>query len=164
MGIFAQTAGAGKATQAPNPKDAPSATEDHDAKSGLDKEYYDYYFKTLPEYKNKDKAKLNFNLIRHLKKEILSQDFSKPTQEAVSKISPDNVQFERVNSDSIWVRGIKSQKPYIKYREYMYVVKHEKYFCFMTFEINPEDYLQQARQVELIQDLDDKFKITVPKP
>ncbi len=145
-------------------KTTAAGEENHDAKDGQDKEFYEYYYKTQVENLPLKKAKLEYNLIKTLKKEISSRDYSKATLEAVKKIDSSNVKYERVYRDSKWVRGILAQMTHLSVKDFMYVVKYDKYMCFMTFETNPESYLQEARQSQLIFSGTDKFEIVVPKP
>jgi hypothetical protein len=145
-------------------KTAVSAEESHDAKEGQDKEFYEYYYKTQIENLPLKKAKLEYNLIKTMKKEIRSRDFSKATLELTKKIDASNIKYERVYRDSKWVRGFLTQMPHLSVLDFMYVVKHDKYMCFMTFETNPESYLQEARQSQLIFSGTDKFEIVIPKP
>ena len=145
-------------------KTAAGVEENHDAKEGQDKEFYEYYYKTQVENLPLKKAKLEYNLIKTLKKEILSRDYSKANIEAIKKIESSNIKYERVYRDSKWVRGVLAQMTHLSVKDYMYIVKYDKYMCFMTFETNPESYLQEARQSQLIFSGTDKFEIVVPKP
>jgi hypothetical protein len=138
--------------------------ENHDAKEGQDKEFYEYYYKTQAENLPLKKAKLEYNLIKSLKREIRSRDYSKATMELMQKIDSSNIKYERVYRDSKWVRGFLAQMPHLGVRDFMYIVKHDKYMCFVTFETNPESYLQEARQTQLIFEGKDKFEIVIPKP
>lgn len=156
--VLAQT------TTSPNNTGSTPETENHDGKEGQDKEFYEYYYKTQAENLPLKKAKLEYNLIRTLKKEILSRDYSKANLELVKKIEGSNIKYERVYRDSKWVRGFLSQMPHLNVLDYMYIVKHDKYMCFLTFETNPESYLQEARQSQLLFTGNDKFEIVIPKP
>lgn len=138
--------------------------ENHDPKEGQDKEFYEYYYKTQVENFPLKKAKLEYNLIKTAKKEILSRDYSKQTVDLIKKIDATNIKYERVYRDSKWVRGFMAQMTHLAALEFMYVVKHDKYMCFMTFETNPESYLQEARQSQLIFVGADKFEMVIPKP
>lgn len=141
-----------------------SDLENHDAKEGKDKELYEYYYKTRPENFPVNKAKLEYNLIKTLKKEIMSRDYSKESVEAIKKIDATNISYERVYRESKWVRGFMNQNTHISYSEFMYVAKHEKYMVFMTFDTNPESYLQPARHSQIVFSGKDKFEIVIPKP
>jgi hypothetical protein len=136
--------------------------EKHEEKSGLDREYYEKYYKNLPSEKAKTKAKLEYNLIRNLKREILGNDYSKENLVMVKEINPSNIQYERVTRESKWVRGIRKAIPHLKELEYMYIVKHEKYLCFISFTVNPENYIFEPYQRELVYDGSDKFEIVIP--
>ncbi|TGL20973.1 hypothetical protein [Leptospira yanagawae] len=138
--------------------------ENHDAKEGQDKELFEYYYKTRPENLPPNKAKLEYNLIKTLKKEIMSRDYSKESAESIKKIDATNIQYERVYRESKWLRGFMTQNTHLNYMEFMYVVKYDKYMCFVTFDVNPENYLQQSRQSQLVFAGKDKFEITIPKP
>ncbi|MCU0825218.1 MAG: hypothetical protein MUF77_11320 [Leptospira sp.] len=141
-----------------------SDMENHDAKEGKDKELYEYYYKTRPANFPVSKAKLEYNLIKTLKKEILSRDYSKESIEATKKIDATNIQYERVYRESKWVRGFMNQNTHLNYSEFMYVAKYDKYMVFMTFDTNPESYLQPARQAQIVFSGKDKFEIVIPKP
>ncbi|TGN19698.1 hypothetical protein [Leptospira idonii] len=138
--------------------------ENHDAKEGQDKEFYEYYYKTQAENQPLKKAKLEYNLIKTLKKEILSRDYSKETIEAIKKIDASNVKYERVYRESKWVRGFMNQMPHLSTGDFMYIIKYDKYMCFITFDVNPESYLQPAKQSQLIFVGKDNFEIVIPKP
>lgn len=75
--------------------------ENHDAKEGQDKELFEYYYKTRPENLPPNKAKLEYNLIKTLKKEIMSRDYSKESVEAIKKLTQPTFNMkeciERVN-------------------------------------------------------------------
>lgn len=137
--------------------------EDHEEKSGLDRKYYEKHYKNLPSETAKTKAKLEYNLIRQLKREILGRDYSKENLEKIKEIAPANIQYERVTRESKWVRGIKKALPHIKEMEYMYIVKYEKYICFINFHVNPENYISEPYQRELVFDgSGDKYDIVIP--
>lgn len=138
--------------------------ENHDSKEGQDKELFEYYYKTRPENLPPNKAKLEYNLIKTLKKEIMSRDYSKESAEAIKKIDATNIQYERVYRESKWLRGFMAQNTHLNYSEFMYIVKHDKYMCFVSFDVNPETYLQQSRQSHLVFAAKDKFEIVIPKP
>ncbi|MDF3819958.1 hypothetical protein P3G55_08620 [Leptospira sp. 96542] len=138
--------------------------EDHDTKEGKDKELFEYYYKTRPENLPPNKAKLEYNLIKSLKKEILSRDYSKENLEGIKKIDATNIQYERVYRESKWLRGFMVQNTHLSYGEFMYVVKYDKYMCFVNFDVNPEMYLQQSRQSQLVFEAKDRFEIVIPKP
>ncbi|TGN14542.1 hypothetical protein [Leptospira ilyithenensis] len=153
------------AQDAVNPNKATSAVEEgHDAKEGQDKEFYEYYYKTIAESQPLKKAKLEYNLIKALKKEIVSRDTTKEAKENIKKIDTSNIKYEKVYRESKWVRGFMGQLPHLTARDFMFVVKYDKYMCFVSFDVNPESYLQEARQSQLIFEGKDKFEISIPKP
>jgi len=159
--LLAQTAG----PEAEKPAAQPSSEEEkHEAKDGYDKDFYESYYKNLPDNVPITKAKLEYNLVKTLKREIISWDASKPALEMAAKIEANNIKYEKVTRDSKWVRGIFSNMPYLKNKDYMYVVRHDKYLCFMTFEANPEKYIQQARQAQITFPPKDTFEVVIPKP
>ncbi|MCZ8237479.1 MAG: hypothetical protein O9346_07760 [Leptospiraceae bacterium] len=136
--------------------------QEHSESYGLDKEYFEKYYKFLPENMAKNKAKLEYNLIKNLKREIVGRNYSKESLAKLKDINPSNIQYERVTRNSKWVRGIKKALPHILEKEYMYVVKHDAYICFMTFDVNPEDYIFEPHYRELVYDGAGKFDIVVP--
>jgi|JI8StandDraft_1071087.scaffolds.fasta_scaffold76355_2 hypothetical protein len=136
--------------------------EEHEDTYGLDKEYYEKYYKFLPENQGKNKAKLEYNLIKNLKREIIGRNYSKQVLEKIKSINPSNIQYERVTRNSKWVRGIKNAQPHIIEKDYMYIVKHAEYMCFITFEMNPELYIFEPHYRELVYDGAGKFDIVVP--
>ncbi|EQA46421.1 hypothetical protein LEP1GSC050_0416 [Leptospira broomii serovar Hurstbridge str. 5399] len=157
--IFAQTQ---------NPKEAISGAEEgaeiHQDGKSLDREYYEYYFKTLPNTDIVEKAKLEYNLIRHLKLELRKRDAVKMTPEELKKVTSAAVRYERVFEDSIWMRGIRNQMKYIKFKDYMYVIIYEKYYCFISYEMNPSRYIQEPFQVQLIFQKENPFNTILPAP
>ncbi|TGK09058.1 hypothetical protein EHO60_13650 [Leptospira fletcheri] len=138
--------------------------ESHREGKSLDREYYEYYFKTLPNPDIVEKAKLEYNLIRHLKLEMRKRDPDKMTPEELKKVTSASVKYERVFEDSIWMRGIRSQMKYLKFKEYMYVVIYEKYYCFISYEVNPARYIQEPFQVQLVFQKESIFNTTLPSP
>jgi hypothetical protein len=136
--------------------------ENHDKDGSLDREYFETYYRYLPENAPKNKAKLEYNLIKNLKREILSKNYSKSTLEKIKEINPSNIQYERITRDSRWMRGIKKALPHLKEMEYMYIVKHGDYLCFISFAMNPEDYLFEPHQMELVYNQTGKYDIVVP--
>ncbi len=159
VGISAQEAG----------KDKPSTSTEEDGEAhkdgkSLDKEYYEYYFKTLPNTDLLEKEKLEYNLIRSLKLELRKRDTQKMNPEELKKVNSRSVRYERVFEDSIWMRGIRKQLQHLKFREYMYVVVYEKYYCFISYEMNPARYIQEPYQVQLIFQKENPFHSTLPQP
>lgn len=117
--------------------------------STLDKEYYEYYFRTIPDVGALEKAKLEYNLIRSFKLELRKREPS-ITQDYLKQIKAASIRYERVNSDSIWMRGIRNQMQHIRFQEYMYIVIYDKYFLYISYEINPSRYVMEPYQVQLI--------------
>jgi DNA mismatch repair ATPase MutL len=139
-----------------------SMNEEHEAKEGLDRNYFETHYKNLPTEAAKNKAKLEYNLIKNLKREIVGRDYSKENMEKIKEINPSNIQYERVTRESKWVRGIKKAIPHIKEMEYMYIVKHDKYLCFINFHVNPENYISEPYQRELVFDGSNRHDIVIP--
>lgn len=148
-------------------KNKPASEEENeihkDGKS-LDKEYYEYYFKTLPDIDQLEKAKLEYNLIRSLKLELRKRDTEKMNSEELKKVNASSVRYERVFEDSIWMRGIRKQMQHLKFREYMYVVVYDKYYCFISYEMNPARYILEPYQVQLIFKKENPFTTIPPQP
>ncbi|TGM88833.1 hypothetical protein [Leptospira licerasiae] len=158
---------AGLYSQEPS-KGKPSSEEEgevHKDGRSLDKEYYEYYFKTLPNLDVLEKEKLEYNLIRSLKLELRKRDPEKMTSEELKKINANSVRYERVFEDSIWMRGIRKQMQYLKFKDFMFVIVYEKYYCFISYEMNPARYIQEPYQVQLIFKKDSAFNTTtLPQP
>lgn len=154
--LFAQSSNSSK----------PAIEEEEVHKDGksLDKEYYEYYFKTLPDNDKLEKSKLEYNLIRHLKLEIRKRDADRISSEELKKINSNSVRYERVFEDSIWMRGIRKQFQHLRFKDYMYVVVYEKYYCFISYEMNPSRYIQEPFQVQLIFQKENPFQTTLPQP
>ncbi|PJZ70935.1 hypothetical protein CH373_07295 [Leptospira perolatii] len=138
--------------------------EVHREGSALDKEYYEYYFKTLPNTELIAKAKLEYNIIRSLKLELRKRDPQKMTLEELKKVTPGTIRYERVYEDSIWMRGIRNQMQEIKFQDYMYIVVYEKYYCYISYEMNPAKYVQEPYQVQLIFQKENPFTTILPPP
>jgi len=136
--------------------------ENHEDKPGLDRIYFETYYRNLPTDRAKSKAKLEYNLIYNLRREILARDYSEENLKKVKEINPSNIRYERITRDSKWVRGMKKALPHLKEMEYMYIVKFEKYLCFINFHANPEDYILEPYQRELVFDGSDKYDIVIP--
>ncbi|MCE9499044.1 MAG: hypothetical protein K8R21_00765 [Leptospira sp.] len=127
----------------------PQPAQNADQQGVLDKEYYEYYFTTLPDAGKLQKEKLESNLTRLFKTEIQKRDYP-ACKELLPQIKPASLKYEKVTSDSIWVRGIKDVLGYIRYTDHMYVVKYQKYLAFISFELDPAKYIQNPFQLELI--------------
>ncbi|MDV6236412.1 hypothetical protein CH379_012320 [Leptospira ellisii] len=136
--------------------------KDKDAAS-LDKEYYEYYFRTVPDAGALEKAKLEYNLIRSFKLELRKREPS-TSQEYLKNINASSIRYERVYGDSIWMRGIRGQLQHIKFQEYMYIVIYDKYFCYISYELNPYKYVMEPFQVQLIFKKENPFYIKLPDP
>nr|WP_241548296.1 hypothetical protein [Leptospira yasudae] len=131
--------------------------------ASLDKEYYEYYFRTIPDVGALEKAKLEYNLIRSFKLELRRREPT-VTQEYLKQIKASSIRYERVQPDSIWMRGIRNQMQHIKFQEYMYIVIYEKYFLYISYEINPSRYVMEPYQVQLIFQKENPFFIKLPDP
>ncbi|EKO53714.1 hypothetical protein LEP1GSC131_3131 [Leptospira kirschneri str. 200802841] len=131
--------------------------------STLDKEYYEYYFRTIPDVGALEKAKLEYNLIRSFKLELRKREPS-ITQDYLKQIKAASIRYERVNPDSIWMRGIRNQMQHIRFQEYMYIVIYDKYFLYISYEINPSRYVMEPYQVQLIFQKENPFFIKLPDP
>ncbi|WP_039941090.1 hypothetical protein [Leptospira alexanderi] len=131
--------------------------------ASLDKEYYEYYFRTIPDVDALEKAKLEYNLIRSFKLELrrrepsLSPDYFK-------QIKATSIRYERVLADSIWMRGIRNQMQHIRFQEYMYIVIYDKYFLYISYEMNPSRYVMEPYQMQLIFQKENPFFIKLPDP
>ncbi|EMM71570.1 hypothetical protein M9Y82_08865 [Leptospira weilii] len=147
------------------PVSGPEESEDVHKKNAaaLDKEYYEYYFRTVPDVDALEKAKLEYNLIRSFKLELrrrepsLSPDYFK-------QIKATNIRYERVLADSIWMRGIRNQMQHIRFQEYMYIVIYDKYFLYISYEMNPSRYVMEPYQMQLIFQKENPFFIKLPDP
>ena len=118
----------------------------------LDKVFYTYYYLNLPKHlqkEDKDKKKLNQNIIRVFKKEIAKRDRS-VSKETLDGISPTTIKFKRVQEDSKWMRKIKKEIRHIHFTEYMYIVRYQNYLTLILYQLDPELHLQSPSQVEFI--------------
>ncbi|TGM07928.1 hypothetical protein EHQ76_04195 [Leptospira barantonii] len=129
----------------------------------LDKEYYEYYFRTIPDVDALEKAKLEYNLIRSFKLELRRREPS-VTQEYLKQIKAASIRYERVQGNSIWMRGIRNQMQHIRFQEYMYIVIYDKYFLYISYEMNPSRYVMEPYQVQLIFQKENPFFIKLPDP
>lgn len=154
-GLYSQEAAKGKPVE---------EGEVHSDLKSLDKEYYEYYFKTLPNTDIIEKEKLEYNLIRSLKFELRKVDPEKMSPEELKKVNSSSVRYERVFEDSIWMRGIRKQMGFIRFKEYMYVIVYDRYYCFISYEMNPSRYIQTPFQVQLIFKRDSNYNTTLPQP
>ncbi|MBE7413445.1 MAG: hypothetical protein L6Q54_06585 [Leptospiraceae bacterium] len=130
--------------------------KDSDQATVMDKEYYEYYFTTLPDSAKLKKEKLEFNLIKTFKTEINKRDYP-ACKDLLPQITAKSVQYEKVTPESIWVRGIKDVLGYLPYKEYMYIIKFQKYLAYISYETDPSKYVQAPFQMELIFKKDNIF-------
>ncbi|WP_051185334.1 hypothetical protein [Leptospira alstonii] len=155
------------AQDAQTPVSGPTSEENGDVHkkdaATLDKEYYDYYFRTVPDVDALEKAKLEYNLIRSFKLELRRREPS-VSPDFLKQIKAASVRYERVRSDSIWMRGIRNQMKHIRFQEYMYIVIYDKYFLYISYEINPSRYVMEPYQVQLIFQKENPFFIKLPDP
>ena len=136
---------------------------EHTAPAGMDKEYFEYYFETIPDRTKQQKAKLEYNLIRIIKREIKRKDPS-VSDEMISAIKSETIKYEKLGKESYWLRGIKDIFKFIKYTDNMYIVKYDKYLVYMSFEMDPALYIQPPFQVEVIFKGEDLFENKVGTP
>ncbi|ABJ77451.1 hypothetical protein [Leptospira borgpetersenii] len=129
----------------------------------LDKEYYEYYFRTVPDVDALEKAKLEYNLIRSFKLELRRREPSL-SPDYLKQIKATSIRYERVLADSIWMRGIRNQMQHIRFQEYMYIVIYDKYFLYISYEMNPLRYVMEPYQVQLIFQKENPFFIKLPDP
>ena len=141
---------------AENPATKEPQKKESESSSVMDKEYYEYYFTTVPDSAKLKKEKLEFNLVRTFKSEINKRDYP-ACKELLPQINSKSIQYEKVTSESIWVRGIKDVFGYLPYTEHMYIVKFQKYFAYVTYEMDPSKYVQAPFQMELIFKKDNIF-------
>lgn len=163
MGLSAQTA---TVTPVIEKKDPPVSKENTTQKEAqkdesekqtvMDKEYYEYYFTTLPDSAKLKKEKLEFNLVKTFKTEINKRDYP-ACKELLPQINSKSIQYEKITSESIWVRGIKDVLGYLPYTDHMYIIKFQKYLAYVSFEMDPSKYVQAPFQMELIYKKDNIF-------
>ncbi|MCC6275640.1 MAG: hypothetical protein IT569_07270 [Leptospiraceae bacterium] len=134
----------------------PQKKESDSQAAVMDKEYYEYYFTTVPDSAKLKKEKLEFNLVKTFKSEINKRDYP-ACKDLLPQITSKSIQYEKVTSESIWVRGIKDVLGYLPYTEYMYIIKFQKYFAYVTYEMDPSKYIQAPFQMELIFKKDNIF-------
>ena len=133
-------------------KEPPAKTTSSLDDEELDKVFYTYYYLNLPKHlqkEDKDKKKLNQNLIRVFKKEIAKRDHE-VTKETLDGISPTSIKFKRVQEDSKWMKKIKKEIRHIQFTEYMYIVRYQTYLTLILYQLDPELHLQSPSQVEFI--------------
>ncbi|AOP36233.1 hypothetical protein A0128_19580 [Leptospira tipperaryensis] len=148
---------------APISKAPEESGDSHKNAASLDKEYYEYYFRTIPDVDALEKAKLEYNLIRSFKLELRRREPETP-REYLKQINASSIRYERAQPDSIWMRGIKNQMQHIKFKEYMYIVIYDKYFCYISYDMNPARYVMEPYQVQLIFKKENPFFIKLPDP
>lgn len=125
----------------------------------LDKEFYTYYYMNLPKYlqpEERDKKKIQTNILRALKKEIIRRDM-KVTKEEVNEIKASDIKIKRVTEDSPWIKLIKKEMKYIYFTDYMFIAKYKKYLIFVLYTVDPEKHLITPAQVEYL-----KAELTEP--
>ncbi len=125
----------------------------------LDKEFYTYYYMNLPKYlqpEEKDKKKIQTNIFRVLKKEIVKRD-PKITKEEINEIKPSDIRIKRVTEESPWIKLIKKEMKYIYFTDYMFIAKYKKYLIFVLYTVDPEKHLITPAQVEYL-----KAELTEP--
>ena len=145
--VFSQDKTAEDKTAAQKP--AVSEEKHAETAGGAAKEYYQSYFDSLPDAQGSQKVKLEFNLVRNAKHAILRRD-KKASKELMDGLKPGAFTYEKVARNNIWMRGIKDIFPHIKYTEFMYVVKYNKYQVFISFDLDPGRYLLDPNQYEVV--------------
>ena len=115
----------------------------------LDKKYYDYYFKALPDKKKAQEEKLKQVLYKSFEKEIYKVKKSLP-KDTLKKITPKTIKYEKVDLEGIWWRGIKKQLRHIIPTDYVYIVFYQKYYCLFTYITDPSKFIQSPKQAHLI--------------
>lgn len=118
----------------------------------LDKEFYTYYYMNLPKYlqaEEKDKKKLQANILKVMKKEIGKRD-RLVTKEELQELKATDIRTKRVFEDSPWLRLIKKEMKYIQFTDYMFIAKYKKYMIFVLYNLDPEKHLITPVQVEYL--------------
>ncbi len=118
----------------------------------LDKEFYTYYYMNLPKYlqgDEKDKKKLQANILKVMKKEIAKRDRNFPAEE-LKELKATDIRTKRVFDDSPWIKLIKKEMKYIQFTDYMFISKYKKYMIFVLYSLDPEKHLITPTQVEYL--------------
>jgi hypothetical protein len=125
----------------------------------LDKEFYTYYYLNLPKHlqkEDKDKKKLQANILKVVKKEIEKRDRS-VSKEELLEISVQNTKIKRVHEDSPWMKLLKKEIKYIQFTDFMYISKYKKYLILVIYSLDPEKHRLSPSQVEYL-----KAEVTEP--
>ena len=115
----------------------------------LDQEYYDSY---LDSKKNPDAAKkerLENNLLRMLKS-ILPREDTFGGADYAKKVKPGDFEYEKIDRESMYTRGILHELEYMVPSDYMYVVKTGPYLILAIYEGDPERFLLDVQRVKVV--------------
>ncbi len=122
---------------------------------GLDKEFYNAYLDNLPDEKKKRLQMLKKNLLNLLQKVIPREDPDNGPAFA-GKLNADAFQFEELNAQSPFVRGMAKEIPGFRQDKFMYIIKTGPYLVYAAFDANPGLYVtSETQRYVIIRKLDE---------
>lgn len=116
---------------------------------GLDKEFYNAYLDSLPNEKKQRLEMLQKNLVTVLKRVIPRED---PDHGAayLPNIKIETMQFEELQPNSPFVRGMQKEIPGFRMDKHMFIIKSGPYLIYAAFAVNPRLYVTGETQRFLI--------------
>lgn len=125
---------------------------------GLDRKFYNQYLDSLNQ-KDESEANLKRNLFRATKEAIYRNDRNTGPQ-YIKEMQLDGIQFELLDQDGAFARGILKELENFRPAKYMYIVESEPYMVLLSYSVNPE----RSLYVEPIQNFVIKTKSPEKNP
>lgn len=115
----------------------------------LDQEYYNDYLDSLPDERVQSQRTLERNLLRVVQTVIPREDF-KDGPDFARGLKESDLKYDQVTRDSVFVRGIFKEMPYLKETPYMWIVKAGRYLIFVTFRADPRRFSVTFHQTRAV--------------
>lgn len=115
----------------------------------LDQDYYDSYMDGHKDPEADRKDRLENNLLRMLKS-VLPREDTFEGADYVKKLNVGDFEYEKINRDSMYTRGIFHELGYIVPSDYMYVVKSGPYLVLAIYEGDPERFLLDVQRIKVV--------------
>ena len=115
----------------------------------LEKEFYNDYLDSLPDVRAMRKKTLERNLLTAVKRIVPREDPLKGPDH-VRALEAKALIYKKIKADTVFVRGIFHEMPYLRPTPYMWIVKSGSYMLFVTFRVDPRKYIVNPFQVRAV--------------
>ncbi|EHQ04546.1 hypothetical protein Lepil_4068 [Leptonema illini DSM 21528] len=104
--------------------------------SQLARDFYNGYLDSLPDPRKQQRALLEQNLLKSLKR-ILPKEDPFDGRQVADGLQVSDLAFARVQRTDPFVRGILKELPHLKEEEFMYIVRFGSYMAFLCYRADP---------------------------